>query len=196
MDVDVVLDKAFKDLAPIDGVAAGMKEFAALMGSFLMGIDGISGDVVEVGVRTGRTGLFLARVLEHIGSNKHVWGIDPFYSSEEKHFASFVKHRTVVDITYRYHLICATSREAYNLFYPRKVSFVFVDGDHSFEAVNWDTENWFKVLSPRGIISLDDVFSSRFPGPGRVLREIEHGVLPNLKVVAKCKRGVILRKFS
>lgn len=47
--------------------------------------------------------------------------------------------------------------------FPIDVDFVFVDGDHSYEAASADMETWWKKLKPGGFMALDDYGKSISP---------------------------------
>lgn len=59
--------------------------------------------------------------------------------------------------------------------WDRPIDFLFIDGDHSYEAVLQDYQLWSRFIKPGGYIVLDDVvieLREDCPiGPGRVVRE-------------------------
>ncbi len=54
--------------------------------------------------------------------------------------------------------------------YRGRMNFVFVDGDHSYEAVKADTRKAFEVLAPGGIIVWHD-YAAKSPGVCRFMEE-------------------------
>ncbi len=54
--------------------------------------------------------------------------------------------------------------------YRGRMNFVFVDGDHSYEAVKADTHKAFEVLAPGGIVVWHD-YASKSPGVCRFMEE-------------------------
>jgi len=49
-------------------------------------------------------------------------------------------------------IIKNTSMEAIKAFRPNQIDFVFIDGNHEYEAVKEDIEEWTKVVKPGGIV--------------------------------------------
>ncbi|EME31166.1 glycosyl transferase family 2 [Galdieria sulphuraria] len=70
------------------------------------------------------------------------------------------------------------------------IAFLYIDGDHEYEAVLQDFENWSKFLLPGALISFDDV--PGWPGPTRVAGIViskqefqKYGVAPNVLTFKK-----------
>lgn len=61
--------------------------------------------------------------------------------------------------------------------WSKQIDFLFIDGDHSYEAVLQDYQSWGKFVKPGGYIVLHDVVleprkdRNYHVGPGRVVRE-------------------------
>lgn len=55
-----------------------------------------------------------------------------------------------------------------------KYDLILIDGDHSYEIVKQDFENYKNLLSKNGIILLHDVKSNSFPGVTKLWNEIEN----------------------
>jgi len=49
---------------------------------------------------------------------------------------------------------------------------IFIDADHSFEAVKKDFNNYHGMLNPGGVLALHDIHASDHPGPGRFWKEL------------------------
>ena len=81
--------------------------------------------------------------------------------------AAFVGH----PVESRIHPIHADSLKMDVRDYMDSADFCFIDGGHSYECIKADTENAFKVLSPRGVILWDD-YSWYLEGVSRYLREL------------------------
>jgi hypothetical protein len=56
------------------------------------------------------------------------------------------------------------SVEAAKLFEPSSLDFVFIDGNHSYEAVSEDIHAWLPILRDAGILAGHDYGNDKFPG--------------------------------
>ena len=135
-------------------------------------LDLIDGDIyVEIGVHYGHS-------LSSIGyafSNKTLIGIDLFDQEW------FKKHGSVIDDVYKlvednidkfspsdknneFHLIKGDSRNRYTLqkledcLNNRKIDLLYIDGEHTVEAVKSDFELYFPLVKSGGLIVFDDYF--------------------------------------
>lgn len=81
--------------------------------------------------------------------------------------AAFLGH----PVESRIHAIRADSLKMDVRDYMDSADFCFIDGGHSYECIKADTENAFKVLSPRGVILWDD-YSWYLEGVGQYLTEL------------------------
>jgi hypothetical protein len=79
--------------------------------------------------------------------------MDGIYDSVRKRFSSQMADGTVV--VHR-----ATSEQASKKFSDRKFDWVYIDGDHVYDAVKKDLEIFHKKVKPGGIISGDDYCES------------------------------------
>lgn len=55
---------------------------------------------------------------------------------------------------------------------PGPVELLFIDGDHSYEAVRRDAELWLPRLIDGGTVMFHDVATAAYTGPRRVVREM------------------------
>jgi predicted O-methyltransferase YrrM len=114
--------------------------------------------LVEIGVWHGVT----TRVLQSMMAEHGVlYAVDPFpvgrlrFSMQEviaRREISRAHDRSIVWIR-------TTSVEAareYAVSGRPPVDFVFIDGDHSYEGLRGDWENWSSLIAPSGIIALHD----------------------------------------
>lgn len=65
----------------------------------------------------------------------------------------------------------ATSAEAASWGWPQKFDIIFLDADHSYEAVKADIEAWLPHLAEDGIICGHDYSVAQFPGVARAVNE-------------------------
>ncbi|HEV8202351.1 MAG TPA: class I SAM-dependent methyltransferase [Candidatus Polarisedimenticolia bacterium] len=133
------------------------------------------GAVVEIGSFRGRSTLCLASGVLRRGEGK-VIAIDPQrYGTGE----------TLVANLRRFHLDrCVEIRADTSLSVARgfegKARIVFVDGDHSDDAVRADVAAWLPHLDAGGFLVLHDATSlSGFPGPRALADALRHAVGPD-----------------
>jgi len=80
--------------------------------------------------------------------------------------------------------------------WPFWVSFVWVDGDHSYDGIKGDIESWWPRVRPRGIIAFHDYFEGEPPannpsGAGQAVRELMIG---NYELISEIERIRAFRK--
>ena len=63
----------------------------------------------------------------------------------------------------------ATLAELEEVLGKRKVDFLFIDGDHTYEGVKTDFEMYSRLVAPKGIVALHDIL----PHPGDAACEVE-----------------------
>ena len=117
---------------------------------------------VEIGVWKGEN---IEALLQRCPNIKKMYGIDPY-----KAYGNYLVYRDdaflaplrteaverIAKLGDKAELIELSSAEAVNKFEDESVDFVFIDGDHSFEAVYKDLQGWYKRLKPGGIFSGHD----------------------------------------
>ena len=129
--------------------------------------------VVEIGVAYGYHARYLLTQLPAV----HYIGIDPYkpdYDSADP-FAdntatlfqdnpeaaldrlhSAVKSRLSNEFSGRFELWRTTSHEGHSLISDASVDFVFIDGDHRYDAVLQDLRDWWPKVRPGGVLVGDD----------------------------------------
>ena len=55
---------------------------------------------------------------------------------------------------------------------PEPIDLLFLDGDHSYEAVRRDFEDWAAKIRPGGFLAMHDVVHPIHRGPGQVVDEL------------------------
>lgn len=141
--------------------------------------------IVEIGVLDGLTTREMALV-----SSAPIYGIDPIIpdsmnkrllGSEEKirqNMSFYPKFRLFKD--YSFNVVKA---------WANKFDFIFIDGDHNYEAVRQDFEQWLPLLESGGFVGFHDSapvtsLPSDFPGwPGPVRLVSELKADPRLEFV-------------
>lgn len=132
-------------------------------------------DIVEVGVRNGRT---MSEVL--VRCPKLIWyAVDPWeYTEAYPHWDTRVHDRAynnfkenVAKFPNRVIELYMTSEAAVKAV-KNKVDLVFIDGDHRYGGVRQDIDLWLPKIRKKGIISGHDFDNlPRFPGVGEAVRE-------------------------
>ncbi len=132
--------------------------------------------IVEVGSWLGRSAVALADNTEGVVYCVDLWdgnlapGISGGGWTPETCFAAFLANtagRRVLRA--RLPSLVAAEKLSYRLF-----DMIFLDADHSYEAVKADIQAWRLLLAPGGLLCGHD-FSEEFPGVKRAVRELLPG---------------------
>ncbi len=136
----------------------------------------IQGTIVEIGSYRGKSTIFLAKGSKR-GLGNTVHAIEPhaeyvgifggkFGPEDKEAFLSNIQKHDVKDGV---QLISQKSGDA-ALEWTQPISLLWIDGDHSYEAVKRDVLLWERFLCPGGIIALHDVMPDS--PPARVFDEL------------------------
>jgi predicted O-methyltransferase YrrM len=120
-------------------------------------LDSIEGDVIEIGALTGTSTKVFCEVASKF--DRQVYVIDPWNGSEagsESMYDSFVK-RTSKYSNLNVIRESSASQLAIDSMRDKKISFCLVDGLHTFEAAYYDLINYCDLITPGGLICLDDI---------------------------------------
>ena len=129
--------------------------------------------IVEIGVLFGETTRLL---LEN--SNCTVVGIDPIIpdSMNERLIGDLEKINNLVKGYDRFVFLKDFS---YNIvkIWEKKIDYLFIDGDHAYNAVKRDFEEWFPFVKSGGVVSIHDSTANRggphnWPGPSQLADEL------------------------
>lgn len=119
--------------------------------------------VIEIGVEFGGfTDIYAEDILKN---NGEIWLLD-LWETEGNDFY-FSKYKGQVEAGYeivkqkygndnRFHIVKGSSFEKHNEFEDNFFDWIYLDADHSYEAVKKDIENWYSKLKVGGIISGHD----------------------------------------
>lgn len=121
---------------------------------------------VEVGSLLGRSSCFLGVEIVNSGKNISVDFIDPWFKyDEDAQYADKVPDRKAY-ITFlnnigkveglQHRAIRLESKEASTIYADESLDFVFIDGDHSYNAVMEDLKAWYHKVKPGGVIAGHD----------------------------------------
>lgn len=130
------------------------------------------GILVEVGVAFGRSLAFLARqAIDQKRDDLTIYGVDPWivedwlardcrdkYEPFGGFFNAFVAgmRQHAPEELERVSIVRATSERAVRLFEEEPACFVFIDGDHRFEAVKRDLDVWQDGITDGGLLAGHD----------------------------------------
>jgi predicted O-methyltransferase YrrM len=106
---------------------------------------------VEIGVYEGR---FSKLLLLRCATLEKLYSIDPWLDANGKFDSEICNKATdrLDQFGPRSHIHIGKSPEAAELFDDGEMDFVFIDGDHSYEATLADIEAWVPKVRPGGII--------------------------------------------
>ena len=118
---------------------------------------------VEVGVYEGRNALSM---YNHLNIRK-LYLVDPWkeyndymvghsIDDQKKHDENYSKVKKIFSGHKNVEIIRKTSEEASKNFEDNSLDFVYLDGDHSYEAVKLDLQCWYPKLNEYGVMCGDD----------------------------------------
>jgi len=129
---------------------------------------------VEIGSWKGLSSSIIARYSDLL------YCVDTWQGApDEVHMVNEAKERSVLEVfrsnmsimglTEKVRPMLMTSVEAQKIFVPGIIDFIYIDGDHTYEAVMEDF-NWFELLMPGAIMAGHDNDEAH-PGVQRALKE-------------------------
>lgn len=139
---------------------------------------------VEVGAYLGRSTVYLASCIKKSGKKIRLYAVDlwdgwvyddcrphtPMPETEDvfRTFIENVRRAGVEEVIYPLKM---PSEQAADLFENGTLDFVFLDADHTYEAVRRDLEAWFPRVKRRGVLGGHDYLHAGFPGVRRAADE-------------------------
>jgi predicted O-methyltransferase YrrM len=109
----------------------------------------------EIGVFEGVNTILIAESMDPGGT---LYGIDPFFKGRlgVSYHELITRHSiSKKKLGSRIKLLPLFSYDALN-HVPDLIDFIFIDGDHSYEGIKRDWEDWSVKVKPGGIIALHD----------------------------------------
>jgi len=175
-DLDSVLDEAWKAAESIPGFL-GESE-ARLLGTIAACVPR-GGAIVEIGSFKGKSTVMLGKVTAHYGLGPLV-AIDPHNfnnaeleahrtSPEASSFNEFLENLGAAGVRDRVEVHRAYST-AIAPAWNRPISFLWIDGDHSYPGAKADFDGFARHLVPDGVVAFHDALHE-FAGPIRVFVE-------------------------
>jgi hypothetical protein len=129
--------------------------------------------IVEIGVLYGQTTKI---ILEN--TEARVYGIDPIIpdSMNENLIGDVDKINELVKTYPNFTFIKDYSFNVVKN-WDKKIDYLFIDGDHKYEAVKQDLEEWYPHVKVGGFISIHDSAANRggpsfWPGPSKLADEL------------------------
>lgn len=145
------------------------------------------GKIVELGAWKGKSSAFL--VVEAYNKSPKIeihivdtWGGNPFDGSQDQStdlYNKFISNMSLLARPYQAHRM--KTNEAVGLFKDESLDAVFIDADHSYEAVKLDIQNWMPKVRKGGILAGHD-YNSAWMGVVRAVDEI----FPEAKKIESC----------
>jgi MMP 1-O-methyltransferase len=131
------------------------------------------GAIVEIGSWKGRSTTWLASGALLAG--RRVYAIDPHHRSreypdaetEDEFLANLARNGLAAAVE---PLVMTSEAAAARVADP--IELLFIDGDHSYEAVRRDAELWLPRLIDGGTVMFHDVATAAYSGPRRVVRDM------------------------
>jgi predicted O-methyltransferase YrrM len=129
------------------------------------------GHIVEIGSWKGRSTAWLAAGARIAGAK--VYAVDPHVGSREDPAAAtleeFLANLARVGLIEHVEPLVTTSRDAARVI-DGPIELLFIDGDHSYEAVRDDAALWLPKLVEGGTVVFHDVGAAGYDGPRRVVQ--------------------------
>jgi predicted O-methyltransferase YrrM len=149
-------------------------------------------DFVEVGVYTGASVCFLAQKLKERGLPFKLHAVDLWELAATTDYKDLpmgvevweaLKERMALTGTsYDIQIHKMASVDASNQFAHASLDFIFIDADHSYEAVKRDIKAWWPKLRPHGMIAGHDILEKTC-GVEKAVKEIFGN---NYQIVNNC----------
>jgi predicted O-methyltransferase YrrM len=131
------------------------------------------GAIVEIGSWKGRSTTWLASGARL--ARRRVYAVDPHCHSREYPEADtldeFLGNLARNGLTDAVEPLVMTSEEAAARI-TGPVELLFIDGDHSYDAVRRDAELWLPRLIEGGTVMFHDVATAAYDGPRHIVREM------------------------
>ena len=132
---------------------------------------------VEIGSYKGMSSAFMAVEIINSGKNIRFECIDPMQldvgswscnPDEQDGYSEKDFHARLESVNGPYKLHKMTSNDAVKQYDDASIDFLMVDGDHSYEAVKKDIENYLPKMRSGGLMVLDDSYE---PGIQQAIAE-------------------------
>lgn len=146
----------------------------------LLNVCGLTGNAVEVGTHLGE----FAHSFLAAWRGRRLWCVDPWknlpgyvdvIAERPDREADFLECRNrLAEFGDRCSLLRATSAEAATFLASEPLDFVYLDADHSYEAINEDLRLWWPLVKNGGVLAGHDLNNDWAHTVGRAVREFCH----------------------
>ena len=147
--------------------------------------------LVEIGAGLGASAVLM---LVNTPSSALVHSIDSFTGDTERNFhvseklcrENVIRALSLINMSKaikRWYLYSQPSHQIASL-WDKSIDFLYIDGDHRYEAVKQDFNDWFKYIKMGGVLLLHDSrripnvpeskFNRGWPGPTKLAGELEN----------------------
>lgn len=139
---------------------------------------------IEVGSWKGKSSSYMAEAIKNSGKNIEFYCVDTWAGTPGEHDEDIdvinnqlmeVFENNMSPFSEYYTAVRKPSVEAAKDFLPGTADFIYIDADHSYEAVKEDIESWLPILKKGGVIAGDDYNS-------RLVSRAVHEKLGSVKV--------------
>lgn len=160
----------------------------------------------EIGVWRGQSTCYMLEELQDIGKKGNYIVIDTFVGTDNETecehariaaslggtvLADFCNNLNKAGVLKDCKVLQYDSAESADFFKNRKFDFVFIDAEHTYEAVKRDLMAWVLKVKSGGILGGHDYFHSAFPGVKRAADEFAALYELELKTFGECYYFVI-----
>lgn len=119
---------------------------------------------VEIGVWKGKSTIYMAEKIMETRKNIQLWAVDIFEGNtgmangQDKIPGNILQvyYKNIEPVKEYIHTIVGNSTEVHSQFQDENIDFIFIDGDHRYEAVKKDLKGWFPKLKIGGVIAGHD----------------------------------------
>lgn len=118
------------------------------------------GNIVEIGSWKGLSTLCLAFGLKNgykiYSIDPHEMGIEHKREKIKNSYKYFITNIKKFGVSKKVIPIVKTSKDAFENWNFGKIKLLWIDGNHNYEYVKYDVENWSKILEKNGILIMHD----------------------------------------
>lgn len=140
-----------------------------------------NGHIIEIGSWKDKSSVYMAVEIINSGKNIKFDCIDTWNGSQnDRYHIEEAKKKNLYELFLQniepvkdiINPIRRTSEEANNLYQDESVDIIFIDADHSYEAVKKDIKIWLPKVKKGGILAGHDYPSGYHPGVKQAVDEI------------------------
>ena len=138
---------------------------------------GFQGDILEIGTYKGKSGILLtllAQPTERVRLLDLYADIQYEANLDSRDYKKLNQSQTIKNLNRfgsKYELVISNSLEIPSLIPGTSHRIIHIDGSHQYEIVRHDLQNALRILSPEGVIILDDYSNFEYPGVARAFWE-------------------------